>query len=133
MAGLGEGTVERVFVVTAIALWLLLSGCASAPAGDPAPAPATPETATASADLDCTLLEVGSFFIPATARRSGQSIADRIRDLGYDGSRDVRRRTRLVSGDGWTREVVEGWEGIGLRYRDAACRHRGARPSAVDA
>lgn len=124
MAGLGEGMVERVFVVTALALWLLLSGCASAPADEAAPAPSTPGTVTASAELDCTLLEAGTFFIPAPARRAGWSIADRIRDLGYDGSRDVRRRTRLVNEDGYTREIVEGWEGIGLRYRDPACRHR---------
>ena len=129
MAGLGEGTVERVFVATAVALWLLLSGCASAPAGDPAPLDALATTT----ELDCTLVEAGSFFLPATPRRSGLSVSDRIRDLGYDGSRDVRRRTRLVSGDGWTNEVLEGWEGIGLRYRDAACRHRGARPSVADA
>jgi hypothetical protein len=133
MAGLGEGMLERVFVVTALALWVLLSGCASAPTDEAATAPATPGTVTASAELDCTLLEAGAFFIPAPARRAGWSIADRIRDLGYDGSRDVRRRTRLVNEDGYTREVVEGWEGIGLRYRDPACRHGvGGRSSPGD-
>ena len=57
MAGLGEGTVERVFVVTAIALWLLLSGCASVPAGDAS----APEAATASADLDRGSIGAGAF------------------------------------------------------------------------
>ena len=55
---------------------------------------------------------------------------DTIRALGYDSSRDVRARTRLENRDGRTRTIVEGWEGIGLRYRDAACRHRVARVGA---
>ena len=126
MASSGDGTVERVFVVTAIALWLLLSGCASTPAGDPAP----DEAMSAAAPVDCTLVEAGSFFLPASAWRAGRSVSDRIRALGYDSSRDVRARTRLENRDGRTRTIVEGWEGIGLRYRDAACRHRVARVGA---
>ncbi|MBT8403233.1 MAG: hypothetical protein KJP18_05195, partial [Gemmatimonadetes bacterium] len=57
MAGLGEGTVERVFVVTAIALWLLLSGCSSVPAGDTGAA----EAATESADVDTGSIQGGAF------------------------------------------------------------------------
>jgi hypothetical protein len=115
-----DGRLERIGIVLATLLWVLLSGCASTPSGDP-----DPLEALGREPLDCSMVEAGYFFIPSASNgRVYPSLSDRIRGLGYDGSRDVRRRSRLVSGDGWTREITEGYEGVGLKYRDPACRHR---------
>ena len=116
------GRSERIFVVSALVLWALLSGCASTPAGDP-----DPRTALGGApELDCALVDAGFFFVPADSRgRIVGGVRDRILSLGYDDYTDLRRRVRRVNVDGRTREIVEGWEGTGLRYRDPACRHRG--------
>ena len=117
-----EGRIERIFVVAALVLWAFLSGCASAPSGDPDPLLAL----GGEPELDCTLVEAGFFFVPADSRgRIVGGVRGRILALGYDDYTDLRRRVRRVNSGGETREIVEGWEGTGLRYRDPACRHEG--------
>lgn len=114
-------TAGRWGVLKAAFLLPALAGCATAePPGDPEPL-----EALGVEQLDCSLVEAGHFFVPSN--RTGRvhpNLADRLRSMGYDGSRDVRARTRTESGPGYTVDVIEGYEGVGLKYRDPACRHR---------
>lgn len=69
----------------------------------------------------CELQEVGSFYIHANHR--GERLRSRLSAYGFDSTRDVRTVTRLVeTSPGNHRTVVVGWEGVGLRWNDPACR-----------
>lgn len=112
---------KRGGLLLGLVLLPVLGGCAtSSPQGDP-----DPLEALGVESLDCTLVESGYFFVPSN--RTGRvhpSLRDRLESMGYDGSRDVRARKRTESGPGYTVDVIEGYEGVGLKYRDPACRHR---------
>ncbi|MEQ9568929.1 MAG: hypothetical protein RLN75_01960 [Longimicrobiales bacterium] len=117
----GAGAVRTTGLAVAVLLGSAIGGCATAdPQGD-----SDPLEALGIEQLDCTLVEAGYFFVPANASgRVHPSLRDRLRSMGYDGSKDVRTRKRTESGPGYTREIIEGYEGVGLKYRDPACRHR---------
>lgn len=112
---------KRGGLVLGLVLLPALGGCATnGPQGDP-----DPLEALGVERLDCTLVEAGYFFVPSN--RTGRvhpSLSARLRSMGYDGSRDVRTRKRTESGPGYTVDIIEGYEGVGLKYRDPACRHR---------
>ena len=96
----------------------LVAGLALASAGACAPrAEFAPRTNPMVRPAHCELQEVGPFFV-----RGYRPDRARLRGMGFDAARYLRAVREPTRGNGTMTMVTVGWEGLGLRWNDAACR-----------